>query len=99
MMTKQEITGKLIGLLAEFTESWGLDGEISSETRLNEDLCFSSVDVLHYLAVIDMNFQKKFPFETLIMLQGAYRKELTVAELADFIFEHRNIADREPKPM
>jgi hypothetical protein len=43
--------------------------------------------------------QKKFPFEKLILSSDGYRNELTVLELAVFIFEHRNIEHEEPKPL
>lgn len=97
ILSRNELEAKLIELLAEFIEDWGLDETISSTTTFNDDLCFSSVDMLHYLAIIDMNLKKKFPYEKLIMTDGVYRNELTIAELADFIYENRNIEDQVPK--
>lgn len=99
MTTKEGAVEKVISLLEEFIESWDLGEDITPQTKFNDDLCFSSIDMLHYLAVIDMNFQKKHPFEKLIMENGVYRNELTVAELADFVFENRNAPIQEPKAM
>lgn len=99
MTTQEQVIEKITSLLNEFIKDWGLDEEIIPETKFNDDLCFSSVDMLHYLAIVDMNFKAKYPFDQLIMIEGSYRKELTVAELADFVFENRNIGTQEPKAL
>jgi acyl carrier protein len=99
MTTQDEALGCVIGFLKEFIEGWDIDDDITSQTKFNVDLGFSSIDMLHYLAFIDMNLQKKHPFEQLIMTNGVYKNELSVAELAAFIFEHRNTPRHEPKAM
>jgi len=98
-LTKSELIEKLTLLLNEFISDWGLDEEITSTTTFNDDLCFSSVDMLHYLATIDMTLKKKFPYEKLIMQDGVYRNELTLLELAEFIYDNRNIEDQAPKAL
>jgi len=99
MTTQEELNGQVISWLNEFIQDWGLDETITAETRFNEDLCFSSVDMLHFLAVIDMNLAKKHPFEKLILVNGTYRNELTVGELVDFIDANKNLVSQEPKPL
>lgn len=97
--TQQEITENVIVLLKDFIKDWGLDDEIEPTTKFKDDLCFSSVDILHFFAVIDMNMQKKFPYEKLILTSEGYRSELSVSELTSFIFDNRNIGNAEPKPL
>lgn len=97
--TKEETTGQLISWLSEFIQDWGLDETITPQTKFNEDLCFSSVDMLHFLAVVDMNTAKKHPFEKLILADGVYRNELTVEELSDFVYASRDLVSQEPKAL
>jgi acyl carrier protein len=97
MNTQTEITEKIIALATEFTEDWGLDEEITPQTKFNDELGFSSIDMMHYLAVIDMEFRKKFPFEQLIMNGGIYRNELTVEELATFLYKNKDVQASQPK--
>ncbi|HEX5552292.1 MAG TPA: hypothetical protein VFX43_03510 [Chitinophagaceae bacterium] len=99
MMTQNEVTEQVIILLKDFIKDWGLDEVLTAETKFNDDLCFSSIDMLHFLAVIDMNFQKKHPFEKLILANGSYRNELTVSELTEFIFADRDAVAQGPKPL
>ncbi len=96
-MTETEITENIITWLDQFISDWGLDEEITEETTFNDDLCFSSVDMMHYLAIIDMNMKKKFPYEKLLMKGGVYRNELSVAELTAFIYNNKDIEQEQPK--
>jgi acyl carrier protein len=98
-ITQEEITEKVIAWLDEFISDWGLDETLKGNTKFNEDLCFSSVDMLHFLAVIDMNMAKKYPFEKLLLTNRVYRNELTIAELATFIFENKDIEYQQPKAL
>ena len=47
---------------------WDLDlgEELGPETRLSADLCFSSVEVMHLLATIDLRLGRKLPYDRLI---------------------------------
>lgn len=88
-LTKEETEGKIITILENFVEDWDLDEDINQETKLNEDLCFTSVNMIHFMANIDMEFQKKFPFEQLIMKDGAFKNELEVDQLVDYIYQNQ----------
>ena len=90
----EETTLTFISDIVQATiEDWNLALErpLGAQTRLSEDLCFSSVEVLHLLASIDMKIGRKLPFERLIMIDGAYRSELTLGELAAFVSAQRDM--------
>jgi acyl carrier protein len=86
MQSKEEVSRTIIGVLGELLDSWGLSGEvITEETRLNADLCLSSVDMLEVMALIDVKFSRRFKYEELVVQDGHYRNELRVGEVADFV--------------
>ena len=86
--------GLVTQLVAQTVAEWNLDLDdaLGEETKLAEDLCFSSVEMLHLLAAIDMRLSTKLPFDRLILTNGAYRSELTLGELARFVDQNRNAA-------
>jgi acyl carrier protein len=95
--TVETVTQTLITVLKEFTQDWDLDlGEILPETRLSADLCFTSIDMINLMATVDVRFDKRLPYDRLIMQDGRYRSELTISEFADFV--HANLATPRPGP-
>jgi acyl carrier protein len=94
-MTKDgDALGLITQLVAKTVDEWNLDldGDLHADTRLAEDLCFSSVEMLHLLAAVDMRLSTRLPFDRLIIQDGAYRTELTLGELARFVDTHRHAA-------
>lgn len=77
-------------LVNETVSDWDLDLDepVGGDTRLSEDLCFSSVEMLHLLAAIDMKLGTRLPFDRLIRTEAGYRTELTVGELAAFVSQN-----------
>jgi acyl carrier protein len=88
-MDKKDIEAKIIAWLNEFIKNWDLDEEITGFTRLNQDLCFSSVNMIQFMSKIDLEFQKKFPFELMVMNNGEFKKELLVTDVVNFVFENQ----------
>ena len=86
--TTDVIRKDLCEIATEMVSDWGLDlPEIGGATRLSQDLCFSSIDLLNFLASIDVRYQRKLPYESLIMEGSVYRADLTLDELAEFVNE------------
>ena len=82
------IRNDLHEIATEMVSDWGLDlPKLGGGTRLSEDLCFSSIDLLNFLASIDVRYQRKLPYESLIMDGLAYRSDLTLDELANFVYQ------------
>ncbi|MCM2292394.1 hypothetical protein NAC44_08630 [Allorhizobium sp. BGMRC 0089] len=80
--------------ILEILEDWDqeADGEIGESTRLSADLCFSSVEMMHLLAKIDMKLGRKLPYEKLLQDGDTVRSEMTLGALIAFINEHATAA-------
>ena len=74
-------------LILDTVDDWDvdLDGAIDGGTRLAADLCFSSIEMMHLLAAIDLRLGRKLPYEKLLQTGAVVRTELTVAELSAFV--------------
>lgn len=98
--SSQDIQKDIIGIVTTMIEDWDLDvDDLGLETKFNEDLCVSSVDMLNLMASIDMKYKKKLPYESLIVKDGQYVKELSVGDLATFVFEKFDVPSSEPEAM
>ena len=88
-LSREDVRQTIIAVLKGMTQDWDLEfGEMGPHTRLSADLCFTSVDMLNLMATLDVQFRRRLPYEQLIMREGRYRDELTVAELAEFVVAH-----------
>lgn len=97
--SKEEIAQTVEEILQDILKGWGVDDEeLSSESMLFSDLGFSSVDALEIMASLDMKFQRKLPYEKLVMKDGAYVDDLSIGELVDFIDTHFDDAPQGPQP-
>lgn len=84
------IQRELIGVLTDMTADWDTSaGAIGDETKLIADLGFESIDVVHLVVAIEEKFLRRdLPFQDLLMEDGQYVDELTVAQVVDFIVRH-----------
>lgn len=58
-------------------------------TLLVSDLEFESIDVVQFVVQVEEVFQRKdLPFEKLLMVEGRYKDDLSVEEVADFLHEY-----------
>lgn len=77
---------RLIAVVSDFVQDWGLDAPITAETRLVEDLGFDSIDVIQLVVETERSFNnRKMGFQDLLMRNGRYVDDLSVAELRDFV--------------
>ncbi|HMQ60565.1 MAG TPA: hypothetical protein PKE06_07855 [Flavilitoribacter sp.] len=99
-MTKKEVEQVLVEILNDMIEMYELpEMEITAETKLIEDLGFSSVDIMHMLATADMRFQAHVPYEEMVLKDGEYVTELAVGEVAAYVSENIHRATNEPQNM
>jgi acyl carrier protein len=83
------VLGRLTAILEDMTQDWdtGLAGEIGPETRLMGDLGFASIDLVALVSAIDDEWQRRdWPYEQLLMADGRYVEDLTVQQIADFLW-------------
>jgi acyl carrier protein len=88
MLTTAEIQNFVLESVQQILEDTdlGLDEPVSMETKLNRDLCLSSVEVLELFGLLDVRMRRRLPYDQLIMQKGQYRNELTIGELVDFAY-------------
>lgn len=77
----------VIGILEEFAEDWGLDDlTITAETKLKGDIGFESTDTMQLFSALQEAIpQVKFAFQDLVMEDGKFVTDLTVAKVSGFI--------------
>jgi acyl carrier protein len=95
--TREQIRADIEEILQEMISSWGVDDDgIGAGTKVVADLGFSSVDLIHLMASIEMRFHRKLPYDEIIMKDGQYAEDVSVDELVDFVA--RNIDRPVPGP-
>lgn len=78
----------VIELLRDMTSDWdtGFGGELSGSTSLIADLGFESIDVVHLVTALEQHYDRSdLPFEKLLMKEGHYVDDLTIAQIAQFL--------------
>jgi len=87
--TEEAAQAKLIAILNDMTSDWDLDpssGAIGATTRLVADLSFESIELVQLMVAIEQQFGiKNLPSEKLLVRDGRYVPDLTVAEIARFL--------------
>mgnify|MGYP003935667171 FL=1 len=72
---------------------------ITSDLMLIGTLGFSSIDIMHMLASVDMRFQKHLPYDKMLMKDGEYITDLSIDDIVAFIHENFDKASTEPIKM
>jgi acyl carrier protein len=73
------------------SEDWDVapSGPIGPDTRLVADLQFASIDLVALLSDVEELYQRRdWPFEELLMVDGRYVDDLSVGQIADFLYAH-----------
>lgn len=85
----EEIQTGVVKIVRDVAATRGEEGEgVSLQTRLRADLDFTSLDIIHLLASVDMHFRRKLKYDLLLRRGDQFADDLTVAELSDFVFDH-----------
>jgi acyl carrier protein len=77
----------VVYIVEDLIQDWGLDLEepVAGHTRLAKDLDFVSVDFIQFLVAIEQHYERKFGFQDLVMENGNYVSDLTIAEIVEFV--------------
>lgn len=97
MATTNAFESDTIELLRELTVDWdtGLADAMHANTAIVQDLGFESLDVVYLVTAIEQKYGRRdLPFEKLLMVDGRYVDDLTVAEIAEFLQAHISAAPR-----
>lgn len=85
---RERLFQDMAAILQDMTSDWdtGYEGGIRPDTRLIGDLSFESIDVVQLIVAIEERYRRKdLPFVDLVMHEGRYKEELTVAEIVEFL--------------
>jgi acyl carrier protein len=83
----------ILALLAEAQGDWEFDGEIGPQTRFVADLGLESLEIVVLSTMVQQQFGKlPFPqFFEEIGQRPIEQRDISVAELATFVCEHRKV--------
>ncbi len=85
--TTETIQETVIEIVKELVQDWGVepDGGIAGRTKLAADLEFASVDIIQLCVAIEQHYGQKLGFQNLLMKDGSYVSDLSLAQIAQFI--------------
>jgi len=99
-LTHKEIRVAITEILNEMIEMYDLPAtEITDELLLIETLGFTSVDIMHMLASVDMRFERHLPYDKIILKNEEYVTDLSFGEIVDFVCKNFDISSTGPKKM
>jgi acyl carrier protein len=77
----------VIPIVEDLIQDWGLSLEegITGRTMLVDDLEFASVDIIQLCVALEQHFERKLGFQDLLMKDGSYVGDLSIAQVAEFI--------------
>jgi len=77
---------RIISIVNDFIEDWGVDHEIHVQTKVVADLEFESIDIIQLIVAIEQHFgRRNFRFDQLLMMNGRYVDDLSVRQIAQFV--------------
>ena len=99
-MNIHEIRTIVTEILEELIEIYELPPiPINDNLLLIETLGFTSVDVMHMLASVDMRLQRHLPYDDMVIKNGTYVQDLSVGEIVRFIHANQDQELAEPRQM
>lgn len=94
----QSIRDTVVQILTDMTREWDVSpDDFRPDTQLIADLMFSSVDIIHLLGTVEMKYQKKFPYDRLVVDENGKYRDLTIGDVTRFVEDH--IAHEDQGPM
>ena len=90
---KKIIINDLVRIIKKISTEWEMEfvESIGPNTLLGEDLALKSIDVVRLLSAIqELYKQQDFPFEELLLRHDNPVKDISISDLAEFLFNHIN---------
>ena len=98
--TKSEINEEIKAILEEVIEMYDLpQAEITDDLLLIGTLGLSSVDIMHFLASVDMRYEKHLPYDKLMLKDGEYVSDFSFGQIIDFVYDNFDYNSSGPKQM
>jgi acyl carrier protein len=89
VFTKEAIEKTLVEIVEDLIQDWGIDPDdgITGTTLLVNDLDFASVDIIQLCVAIEQHYDRKIGFQDLLMKDGSYVSDLSIAQMVDFLVD------------
>jgi acyl carrier protein len=85
-MTAAAIETAVVEILRDMVSEWDLDREIDAQAKLVADLQFESIDIIQLVVALEERFQRRnLGFSELLMVDGRYVDDLSVAQIVAFL--------------
>lgn len=86
-LSRKTMEQTVIPIVEDLIQDWGLSLEegITGRTMLVDDLEFASVDIIQLCVALEQHFERKLGFQDLLMKDGSYVGDLSIAQVAEFI--------------
>ena len=83
----RETEDVIVAIVEDLVQDWGLqlDEPISGSSLLVQDLEFASVDIIQLCVAVEQHFARKLGFQDLLMENGSYVPDLSLAQVAAFV--------------
>jgi acyl carrier protein len=92
---RQTIESSVIAIVEDLTQDWGLEAEgIDGTTQLVEHLDFASVDIIQLCVALEQHFDRKLGFRDLLLVDGSYVGDLSIAQISEFVASRIEMNDR-----
>lgn len=87
VLTNGTIEKTLAEIVEDLIQDWGLELEkgITGDTMLVAELEFASVDIIQLCVAVEQHYDRKIGFHELLMKDGSYVSDLSIAQIADFV--------------
>jgi len=89
VFTKEAIEKTLVEIVEDLIQDWGidLDDGVTGTMLLVNDLDFASVDIIQLCVAIEQHYDRKIGFQDLLMKDGSYVSDLSIAQMVDFLVD------------
>ena len=89
MRAREQVLAELLDLLGTVVRDLDVDGGMTEETRLFEDLDFESLDLVVLGTAVQERYEQNFPFAEFFAKVGQReQKDVSVGEWVDFVCQH-----------
>lgn len=77
----------VIAVVEDLIQDWGLEleGGVTDATQLVAHLEFASVDIIQLCVALEEAYGRKLGFQAMLMKDGSYVGDLSIAQIAHFI--------------
>ena len=96
--TREEVLNYVLQTVQNLCQDWDYADPVGPESLLFTGLGLESLDAVVLCTAIQEHYQQtQMPFAELLSDIGQKQRDLSIAELADFVHQHLSVAEKEPK--